>query len=375
MSAIIIDAESGNAFEYGHDVLAVVDAATTAFGRWNAKAQALHLDAEGFNKYRRHCDGITIRNWAAQQRNDALTSAVGAFPRELEHIYTEMLTEERRPLNLQTLVQMDGRVPLGARSHTVRRRLGSGDTAIYRGGVEIPVVRGSRVEESFGIIHIVTSVMQSIFEQMSDNFAGRNQFADDTRDAVRFLEERANTIGFEGDAPSNLDGLLNFRHMAKTVSTFAFTAANVAADPAGARAELNRLANFAMENSGGTFRPNRFVTSIRIRNVLMQTQNSDASDRSVGQVWLDGQADINSIEGVHELRGVGPAGQDGLFFYDDQLSSTAFVLVQPPTPLPAHAINALQNQTVYMMTIGGVIMRNVGNNLLAFAAGVALTPA
>jgi hypothetical protein len=42
-------------------------------------------------------------------------------------------------------------------------------------------------------------------------------------------------------------------------------------------------------------------------------------------------------------------------------------VIQPPTPLPVHAINALQNQTVYVMTLGGVVMRNVGNNLLAYA--------
>jgi len=369
MNAVVIDAQTGRPFEHAADVLAVFNAAAAAYGRWDEKLGRVRLDADGFDKYRRRADAATVRRLTADKRADALTGQAGGFPRDFEHIYNEVLTEERRPLNLQSLVAMDGRVPLGARTHTVRRRLGTGDTAVYRGGVEIPVVRGAHVEESFRVIHLVTSVVTDWFEMLSDSFAGRNSFADDTRDAVRFLEERANEIGFNGDAPSKVPGLLNFPHLAKAVAGVSFTATAIAADPAGTRAELNRLANFAMENSGGKFRPNRFATSIRIRNALMQTQNSTASDRSVGAVWLDGQPDINSIEAAHELRGIGPNGEDGLLFYDDQIQSTAFVLIQPPTPLPAHAISALQNQTVYVMTIGGVIMRNVGNNLLAFGVG------
>jgi hypothetical protein len=379
----VIDAESGLPFEHGEAVLSTYSAAAHLYGRWDQRLNRIRLDADGFDKYRVRQDSAFVRNLAlqatagqqGQDRADALTGSAGAFPRDFEHIYNEILTEERRPLNWQSLFRMDGRVPLGARTHTVRRRLGTGDTAVYRGGVEIPVVRGSRVEEDFRVIHLVTSVMVDWFEMLSDSFAGRNSFADDTRDAVRFLEERANTIAFNGDAPSQVFGVFDYPHLSKSVSAVAFTAAAVSADPAGTRAELNRLANFAIENSGGTFRPNRFVTSIRIRNVLMQTKNSvtGGTDTSVGDFWLRGQPDINQIESAHEMRGVGPNGEDGLLFYDDQLQSTAFVLIQPPTALPAHAVTALQNQTVYVMTLGGMVMRNVGNNLLAFGAGVLST--
>jgi hypothetical protein len=370
----VIDAETGRPFEYGADVLATYSNAAAAFGRWDPQLQRVRLDASGFDKYRVRADGAFVRKLVVQaqqlggQRADALTGAAGAFPRDFEHIYNEVLQEERRPLNWQRLFRMDGRVPLGARTHTVRRRLGIGDTAIFRGGSEIPVVRGSRVEEEFRVLHIVTSVMVDHFEMLSDSFAGRNSFADDTRDAVRFIEERMNDIAFNGDAPSLVHGVFNYPTLAKSVGSFTFTRAAIAADPVGARTELDRLGNFAVENTGGTFRPNRMVTSIRIRNALMQTQNSTASDRSVGAMWLDGHELINEIESAHEMRGIGPNGEDGILFYDDQMQSTAFVLIQPPTALPAHAVTALQNQTVYVATLGGMVMRNVGNNHLGLAA-------
>jgi hypothetical protein len=361
----VIDARTGQPFQFGGDVLAVYSEAAMACGRFDASLGRVRLDAAGFDRYRQRRDAVTVRRLLGDRR-DALTGQAGAFPRDLEFVYAEVLNEARRPLNAMRMFRIDTRVPLGARTHTVRRRLGVGDSQIYRGGLEIPVVRGSYVEEQFRVIHLVTSVLTDYFELLSDSFAGRSQFADDTRTAIRVLEERMNQIAFSGDGPSKVWGVLNYPHLAKTASAFAFTAANVAADPDGARAELNRLANYAIEASGGAFRPNRVATSIEVRNILTQTQNSTASDRSVAAIWLDGQEVIRQIEGAHELRGIGPAGEDGILFYDDQINSTAIVVVQPPTPLPAHAINALQNQTIYVATIGGAVMREVGNNLLAY---------
>lgn len=370
MVAHVIDAQTGMPFSHASDVMNVFSRAanTRGIGRFDSATGRVTLDAQGFDRYRQRLDAQTVRTIAAEAgRNDALQGAAGGLPRDFEHIYNEILLEERQPNNFQKLFQMDRRVPLGARTHTVRRRMGSGDVAIYRGGNEVPRVRGSVVEEEFRVLHLVTAVEVDWFEMISDSFAGRNAFADDSRDAIRFIEERTNTIAFDGEASLQVFGFLNYPTLAASVSSVSFTAAAITAAPAATRAELNRLANFAIETSGGTFRPTRFATSIRIRNRLMQIQNSTASDRSVGATWLDGHETINAIEGVRELRAIGPNGEDGLIFYDDALQSTAFVMIQPPTPMPAHAINAFRNQVVYVSTLGGMVMRNVGNNLLAFA--------
>ena len=344
---LVIDAGTGKVFSAGTGLLNVIGRAKLSHGvnqvnRADGTVTRV-LTPDRFDAYRKRCDSQFIVDLAKSEgRTDSdFGGNAGGFPRDFEHIYKEILAEKRAPLNYTKQMRMDGRVPLGAKTHTVRRRLGTGDAAIYRGGTTgIPVVGHSFVEEQFPVIYIVSAVETNWFELISDSFEGRNQFADDSRMAVRAIEERINNIAFNA-VPDN-----------------ASTAAKLIIQ------DLNAASNFAIENSGGTFRPTRMVTSIRRMNFLMQTQNSVATDKSIGQFWLDGQPDIKTIEGVRELRGIGPAGEDGMMFYDDNLTSTAFVMIQPPTAMPAHSINSFQNQTVYVAAIGGTIMRDVGNNNL-----------
>lgn len=367
MNPIVIDAATGLPFKAASSVLSQVSAARAHV---NSATNRQRLDAMGkhaspLDLYRQDSDTRFVADML-QTRQDALTGAAGGFPRDFEFIYQEVLEEPRRPLNMQRLWQMDTRVPLGAKTHTVRRNLNTGDAAIYRGGSEgVPVVRGMRVEEEFPVIYVVAAVEVNWFEMISNDFAGRNQFADDTRHAIRVIDEKINRIAFDGDSPSQVHGFLDFPSLAKSVSTATYTVGG--STPAVILGDLNDIANFPVEASGGTFRPNRMATSIRLRNFLMQNQFSVASDVSIGEFFLKGQEDINTIEGVHELEAVGPNGEDAIIVYDDSIQSTTFVMVQPPTAMPAAQIDSFRNQVVYVAAIGGTVMRDVGNNHLRFA--------
>jgi hypothetical protein len=373
VAPLVLDAVTGLPHAAGPGVLSVVSAAAMAsrHRRTDDRFDAAYVAPVGaLDEYRQRMDSKFVKELIArgdfEPRTDALTGAAGGFPRDFEFIYQEVLEEPRRPLNMTRLWQMDTRVPLGARTHTVRRNLNSGDAAVTRtGGIDVPVVRGHRVEESFPVIYIVAGVEVNWFEMISNNFEGRNQFADDTRHAVRVIEERMNRIAFNGDAPTQVFGFLNYPHLAKSVSPEVYTVGG--SSPAAILGDLNDTANFAMEASGGTFSPNRMATSIRLRNFLMQNQFSAASDVSIGEFFLKGHETINTIEGVHELEGIGPNGEDGIAVYDDSIQSTTFVMVQPPTALPAAQIDSFRNQVVYVAAIGGTVMRDVGNNHLRFA--------
>lgn len=380
MQALVLDAYTGKHYAYTGDVLGVVSSALMASGiQPRTDGQLTTSQAkrarDAFRAFRRRSDSLWIKRQADVQeglRRDAgLAGAAAGFPRDFEHIYAEVLEEKRRPLNYTALMQMDRRVPLGAKTHTVRRKLGQGEAQVWRGGSRFPVVGGSKVEESFPVIYIVAGVETNHFEMLSDSFAGRNQFADDTRMAVRAIDEKVNNIAFNGDVPSNMYGFLTYPSLAKSLSTETFTAAGMTSPDAIVQ-ELHRVANFAREQSGGTFRPNRLVTSIRIRNFLFTTQYSTASDITIGQFFLQGQSQIDGItriDDAHELEGIGPNGEDGIMAYDDSLESTAFVMVQPPTALPVHSISSIQNQVLYFAAIGGTVMRDVGNNNLMLAPG------
>lgn len=377
----VLDARN-NGMPFAHDggVRAAISNAILACGRFDSATGArvaVGPSADGpgtIAEFRRRSDSAQVAQWVASGRLDAgLVGAAGGFPRDFEHIYTEILEEARPPLSSVRAWQQDRRVPLGAKTHTVRRRLGQGEAKIYRGGSAFPVVGGSFVEEQFNVIYIVSAVETNHFELLSDSFEGRNQFAADTRMAVRAIDELTNKIFFDGDASTKIHGFLNYPEIVKSVSTETFSQAGMTSADA-IVADLNAFVNFAHEQSGGTFQPNRLAVPLGIRNFLFQTRFGTATDITIGQFFLDGQDDatgIRSIDGYRELEGKGPGGIDAMIAYQDDLNSTAAVVLQPPTALPMHAISAIQNQTVYVSAIGGMVMRDVGNNAILFAASAA----
>lgn len=357
--SLVIDARTGRPFAQGS---AVINLCSQAWA--TSRGDTASDRADAMDRFRARMDSKFIEREAA--RMDSLTSGAASFPRDFEHIYREVLTEARRPLNSARLFQMDTRVPLGAKKHTVRRDLGSGDAKVWRGGSDIPVAGTQRVEEQFPVIYIVSAVETNVFEMWSQDFQGRNDFENDTRMAIRAINERINDIAFNGDAASGMHGFFDYPSLAKSVSPEVY--AQGGSTPAAIVADLHRAANFASEASGGTFAPNRMVTSLRLRNFLMQTRMETGTDTTIGEFFLKGNEFIDTIEGAHEFRGIGPAGEDGIAFYDDSLESTSMVMVQAPTALPAAQIDSLRNQVVYVAAIGGVVMRNVGNNHLLLAS-------
>ena len=356
--SLVIDARTGQPFAHGG---AVLNLCTQAWANTRGDTAADRADA--MDRFRARMDSKFIEGETS--RMDALTSGTASFPRDFEHIYNEVLTEARRPLNSSRLFQMDTRVPLGAKKHTVRRDLGTGDAKVWRGGNDVPVVGTQRVEEQFPVIYIVSAVETNWFEMISDSFEGRNTFENDTRMAIRAINERINDIYFNGDAPSAMHGFFDYPSLAKSVSALSYTAGG--ATPADIVADLNAAANFANVASGGGFAPNRMATSIRLRTFLMQTRMDTGTDTTIGEFFLRNSEFINTIDSAQEFQGVGPAGEDAIGFYDDSLESTAAVMVQAPTALPAAQIDSFRNQVVYVAAIGGVVMRNVGNNHLLLA--------
>ena len=371
MPSIVIDAFTGERSNTSPLAQVAINATSEAIRigggrRIDSGAGSIVVARDGAMDKLRHQRLDRIARQMAQ-RNDALSSNTGSFPRDFEFIYNEQLNEVRRPLNWQRLWQMDTRVPLGFKTHTVRRRLGTGDAKIVRAGTEVPVVGHQRVEEQFNVIYIAAAVEVDWFSMISDSVEGRNEFADDTAMAIRAIDERINDIAFDGDAPSNVPGFLNYPFLAKSVSPETYVAGGGGSAAVDIVRDLNIGANFASETSGGAFSPDRAATSLRLRNFLMQTQNSVASDISIGSFWLSGQQDINDIVGVQELEGIGPSGEDGIIFYRDSLDSTTFVMVQAPTAMPVFQIDSFRNQVVYIAAVGGTVMRDAGNNHLRFA--------
>lgn len=356
--ASVLDAASGLPIT-GNVAGRLTGAITTALAMQPGVAKA-----DAMNAWRRDSDPEFYANLARQQglRADALGPAGGMHaPRQLEHIHARVLEEKHRRPNGLTQFQISNDVPVGARTHTVRRFLEDGEAAVYRRGHNIPRVGLGQIEEEFPVRHYVTSFPSNHFERLSSQFANTSEEERKMRTARKVLERFWNEKIWFGDDDHGIYGIKNYPHLARKVSGVVFaTGGGTVAQILG---ELNDAANYAQEVSGSTFAPNRAVTSERVRNYIMQTQLGTVNDTTIGQFFLKNSEHINALESAHEMKDFGGTDVDGILFYNDDVDGISNELVQGITPMPAQ-IFGFESITYIYMSHGGLIMRDSGNNLL-----------
>ena len=298
-------------------------------------------------------------------RADSFSPSAGFhMARQLEFVYADVLREQFPVQNAFTLFPIDTSVDPGARWHTVRRIYQDGEAVVYRGGTNgVPRVGVSQREQQFPVRHFVTSFGYSLWEALSSAFANTSQVAELLRTARDVLMEFANNKFWYGDATNGLYGVLDYPWLDKK---FVATAFDGTANPDDVLAELNALANFPAEVSKSTFKPNTLVVSTRVRNYLMTPPRSATTDTTIGEFWLrTNSLGITAIQEAHELQGAGPGGTDGVLFYRNDRLGISLVMPQPFSTLPVQSMG-FDDVTFCWMSSGGVVMRDVGNNILGW---------
>lgn len=300
-----------------------------------------------------------------QVRTDAAPAgAAGSMARQLEYVYREVLTEPQAPTNLLSQFQVDNTVPVGARTHTVRRYLTEGEAKVWRGtDGDVPVVDYSQDEESFPVRFIVTSYKTNMFEAQSASYANIPAERLKMMAARQVIEQRMNRLGWYGSAPHGLYGITNYPFQAIAVLATAFDGT---ASPTDVLAALNTIANYAEQQSSTTFRSNRMCVSTRVHNFLFQTRLGSVSDITIGDFFLKSQQGrISAIDSCWELQGTGPGSTDGILAYEDSALGVSVVIPQGITWLPLQVAGFSSIRYVYA-SFGGIVERNCGSNYLAW---------
>lgn len=297
-------------------------------------------------------------------RRDSFQTNTGLFlARDLEHVYDDVLREPFPAPNAFSLFFQDGSVPVGKKSHTVRRLYQTGEAQWYKGGSAVKRVAMNQQEQTFPVRYAVDSFGYSIFERMSATAASMDIHGEEMRTARDVLAQFVNRALWFGAPQVNLHGIVDYPWLPKKAIATDFT---FDSDPRDVLHELNRLANFPREKSKTTLQSDRMATTPRVRDFLFETPWSPlaADGKSIGEKFVGAHARIKSIEEAWELEGVGPAGEDGILVYQSGRNGVAVVL-------PGGPFNALPPQEraydleVFCYTgCGGVIMRNVGGNVL-----------
>lgn len=296
------------------------------------------------------------------KRSDAFDATAGLFlARELEHRYSEILREPHPRPDAFELFSIDTSVPVGARTHTVSRSHGAGEVAVVREGQALPTVRTSRVEESFPVRHYATSVNFDIFELASADFANWPAMAEDLRLARDKIMEFANRMTWYGSSTHGMYGVTNYPWLGKAISSVNPNSASTDAQ----LAELFRLGNWSQNTSQEVYAPDGCVMATRLRNHFATTRLGSVNDTTILEFFLKQHGTIKEVSSSPFLQGAGPGSTDGILFYRRDRLGINNVIVQPFTTLPTER-SGFDQRTIAYMSHGGVIMRDVGNNLLAW---------
>lgn len=293
-------------------------------------------------------------------RNDSFGDASGWWqPRELEYQYQQVLEEKRPMLNGLRLFPVDTRVPAGARTHTVSRQYSQAEAVYYRNGVEVPLAQVSKDQEQFPVRYIVSGFETSDFENMSAAYAGGSPTPFKQRAAIRAIEEKMNRAIWYGDATEGLKGIFDYPYLQTRVAPYNYATGT----PDDILADMHDAKNWPVENSREVFDPTAVVTSIRVRNKVMQRPRNTNSDMTVGQMWLRDNGSIQTIETAQECQGQGPSGEDAMLFYRPEMETVAVVMPQGPTIMPEQR-QGFMRRTYIWAAYGGVVLRDSGNVLL-----------
>ena len=286
---------------------------------------------------------------------------------QLRHIYNEVLREQRPIRNGLRIFPTDGSVPVGARTHTVRRLKDRAEVRVHRAG-QGPLPKSSlkQIEQEFPVRHYVTAISWDIFEEQSAGFANFPLIRELMASARDAIEDFANDKIWYGDDDHGIFGILNYPWLAKLISLVPFTE-EAPADSRVQLREMNRWVNYAPQASKQTFRPDTIACSPRWYDYVSQTvmgTTSTQRDRTILEAFMAAHPEMK-FEKCWELQDVGGPGVDGIFLYRNARQAIANVIPMDIATLPLHREHFEMSQPMFM-SHGGIVMRDVGHNLLVY---------
>lgn len=312
-----------------------------------------------------------LRQIDADGRNDTFSANAGFhLARDLEFIHAEVLTEQFPMPKAMELFDVDESIPVGAITHTIRRQYEHGEARVYRGGgSRIPRVGLQQREETWPIRHLVCGYGWDIFEAAASQFAQSGLLQSLARVARDAILELANRIWWGLDSVGAIHGLygvLDYPWLPKKDIATGFSRATVVANPDTILGELHDLVNFPHQTSKSVFQPNTLVMTNRVHDVLSSVRFAAGSDTTILEHFLRNSAHIERVEIAWELEDAGGTGVDGILAYRRDQRGIQLVMPQGVTQLPVQ-VNGLESEVINYASIGGVVMRDVLNNVLGFA--------
>ena len=296
----------------------------------------------------------------------------------LRHVYNEVLKEEHPLPNGLSAFAIDTSVPLGAKTHQVDRVFMKGEVRTWRGAnSEIPTVNMSQASKEFPVRYYVTKLMWDIFEELAESFANTDRLRLLMEGARGLIEQYANQKVWFGDDANGIYGVLNYPYITRLAlngpsgKAWDLEEDLSTEDTSVYVRELVRMVTYPSTVSKSVFRPNRVAMGEKLFNFLAGTLVQIPSsltpisllDRFLtAQSVITGRGQIDVFWELDDAYGEGLSAC--LAYRQDKLSIANVVIGGGIQVMPICDQGFVKWQPLWMAH-GGIVMRRVGDNVLA----------
>lgn len=235
------------------------------------------------------------------------------FKRQLEAVKAQTYDEKLADLKYAQFLPVNADTPAGATEITWRSFHGYGLAKIIADyAKDFPRTDIGGVEHTVKVKDIGVSYAYSMREIQRAALAGLALEQRRASFARRAVEEKLNTIAWNGDAAANIQGFLNY----PGASTYTVPATGTGSSrlwstktAAQMLTDLFGIVNTVVEGTYGKEMPNQILLPLSKLNLIKQTRVGDYSDMTVYQFFTQNMPGV-SIDWLRELEGAGVGSTD-----------------------------------------------------------------
>jgi len=250
------------------------------------------------------------------------------FERELEHVKASTYDTKQRPLKAFTLIPVSSEVSNAAGIVTWRSYTMVGVAkVIHDYANDFPNADAYGVEQSIRPKSLGAGYQYSIQEIRESQYMGKGL---DTRKAIaarRAIEQKMDSIAWNGDSETGLNGLINYPGISEYTVPNDGTGASklwTTKTPDKIVRDVAGHFNFMVEATNGIEVPNTWILPQAKYNYLITTRMGDGSDKTIMTFLKENILQGVTVEWVTELKnaGLGGAIDRSIFYVRDPMHLT-----------------------------------------------------
>jgi hypothetical protein len=307
--------------------------------------------------------------------DEGLPVGAPAFARDYDYIHREILGEIRPQLTSFKFFPTTSTVPLGFRTHKVRRSVTTGVAKWHEKADAFSVVDAGVVEEEFHTGFATIAIQRNFFEDLTNGAAGINLYREEADAAIRALDEFADNVAWYGEEDLGIWGALNYPNSARMVTNLRYGGAT---NPKTFIDAINMYLSIPYIRSGEVYVADRMAVPPALSRYFKTTMvDSSGGWGTLGKWLIEGQEEggISRIEVANKLSAKelakhpeinAPAGYDAIMIWRSDPRAVRHEMPARPTFLPIFRTNPLDTLHAAFISTGGIIMRDLGAFLLIF---------